>query len=76
MAAFEILKVNAQAMQCLETYDHSGQALLKIMKEGRDEGMQHFDGEIGRLVERGWVDVGVAMRHATNAEELRRAAAG
>ncbi|MGA2695672.1 MAG: PilT/PilU family type 4a pilus ATPase [Terriglobales bacterium] len=76
VAAFEILKVNAQAMQCLETYDHSGQALLKIMKEGRDEGMQHFDGEIGRLVERGWVDVGVAMRHATNAEELRRAAAG
>jgi twitching motility protein PilT len=76
VAAFEILKVNAQAMQCLETYDHSGQALLKIMKEGRDEGMQHFDGEIGRLVERGWVDVGVAMRHATNAEELRGAAAG
>ncbi len=76
VAAFEILKVNPRAMQCLETYDHSGQALLSIIKEGRTEGMQHFDGEIARLVERGVVDVDVAVRHATNPEELRRAVAG
>lgn len=76
VAAFEILKVNPRAMQCLETYDHSGQALLRVMKEGRDEGMQYFDGEISRLVERGLVDVEVAARHATSAEEVRRAVAG
>ena len=72
LAAFEILKVNARAMQCLETYDHSGQALLTIIKEGHMDGMQHFDGEISRLIESGAVDMDVALRHATNPEEVRK----
>ncbi len=75
VAAFEILKVNTQAMQCLENYDHSGQALLKIIQAGYADGMQHFDGEIVRLVKSGTVDLEIAIRHATNAEDVRQAGA-
>lgn len=74
VAAVEILKVNHRTMQFLETYDHTGQALLKVMKAGSSEGMQHFDGEIARLVRDGIVDLETGMRHATNPEEMRLAA--
>jgi len=72
VAAFEVLKVNSQAMECLETYDHTGQALLKIIKAGHAEGMQHFDEEIARLVKTEAVDLQTALRHATSPEELRQ----
>jgi len=73
VAAVEILRVNTQVMECLETYDHSGQALLKIMKASGAEGMRYFDGEIAKLVRDGVVDLESGMRHASNPEEMRQA---
>ena len=70
VAAFEILKVNARAHQCMETADLVGASLLQLMKEGAAEGMQHFDGEIQKLVAAGVVDPATALGYATEPREL------
>jgi twitching motility protein PilT len=70
-AAIEVLQVNSEAAAVLEQYDHTGQALLRVMKAGTREGMQHFDAAIAALVEAGTIDAEVALRHAVNPQELR-----
>ena len=70
VAAFEILKVNAQAHQCMESADPVGAGLLQLMKEGAAEGMQHFDGEIRKLIAAGVVDPATALGYATEPREL------
>ena len=70
-AAIEVLQVNSEAAAVLEQYDHTGQALLRVMKAGTREGMQHFDAAIVALVEAGTIDAEVALRHAVNPQELR-----
>jgi len=40
------------------------------MRDGSTEGMQHFDGEIERLVREGIIDVETAMNYATNPGNL------
>jgi len=70
VAAFEILKVNARAHQCMETADLVGASLLQLMKEGAAEGMQHFDGEIRKLIAAGVVDPATALGYATEPREL------
>jgi len=71
IAAVEILKAGARTHEYLEQADSPRQNLLQIMKEGRSEGMQHFDGEIEKLVRGGMVDVETALKHATDPQELR-----
>jgi twitching motility protein PilT len=70
VAAFEILKVNARAHQCMESADLAGASLLQLMKEGAAEGMQHFDGEIRTLIAAGVVDPATALGYATEPGEL------
>jgi len=41
------------------------------MKEGAAEGMQHFDGEIQKLVAAGVVDPATALGYATEPRELQ-----
>ena len=62
IAAVEILKAGARTHEYLEQADSPRQNLLQIMKEGRSEGMQHFDGEIEKLVRGGTVDVETALK--------------
>ncbi len=71
-AVFEVLKVDSNVMTCLETADQSGSVVLETMKSGRSDGMQYFDAEIARLVGEGFVEMDVAIRHATDPEELKR----
>jgi len=71
IAAFEILKMSPRLAACIEHESRSDHALLQLMKEGHEEGMQHFDAEIAKLVRAGVVDQDEAMTYATNAEELR-----
>jgi twitching motility protein PilT len=71
VAVVEILKTTSRTHECLQRGDGSRQSLLQIMREGHSEGMQHFDGEIEKLVRGGVVDVETALRHATNPRELR-----
>jgi Tfp pilus assembly pilus retraction ATPase PilT len=50
-----------------------GQSLLQLMKDGASDGMQHFDGEIAKLVSVGAVDPEVALAYASEPEELQEA---
>ncbi len=71
IAAVEILKAGARTHEYLEQPEGERQNLLQIMKEGRSEGMQHFDGEIEKLVRGGIVDAEIALKHASDPQELR-----
>ncbi len=73
VVAAEILKVTTPAMEALESYDHSGQALLKIIKSANADGMCCFDDEIANLVRSGTVDLEIGMRHTTNPDQMRLA---
>ncbi len=39
--------------------------------DGTSEGMQHFDGELDRMVRAGIIDMDTALSYATNAGNLR-----
>ena len=41
------------------------------MRVGTTEGMQHFDGEIEKLIRGGMIDFETGMAYATNAGNLR-----
>jgi twitching motility protein PilT len=72
VAALEVFKANPRTRQYLECDDRSGQNLLEAMKDGASDGMQHFDGEIEKLVRAGIVDLETALAYATDASQLRR----
>ena len=72
IAAIEILKNARHILPLLECEDPSGQNLLDAIKRSAPEGMQHFDGEIQKLVKAGLVDLETAASYATNPEELRQ----
>ena len=67
----EILKAGARTHEYLEQGDGQNKKLLQIMKEGRADGMQDFDGEIEKLVRDGVVDMETALKHASDPQELR-----
>jgi twitching motility protein PilT len=73
VAVVEILKTTPRTHDCLELGDSPPSSLLRIMKEGSSEGMQHFDGEIEKLVRAGVVDLETGLKHATEPQELRQA---
>src|SRR5438477_5046667 len=56
VAAFDILKANARTRECIEKGERENKSLLETIKAGAVEGMQHFDGEIARLVKEQIVD--------------------
>jgi twitching motility protein PilT len=72
IVAAEILRFNSQVQQCLEQNDFSSPRLVELMKGGASEGMQHFDGEIEKLVRSGAISRETAILHATDQEELRQ----
>jgi len=48
-----------------------GSGLLDAMRVGTTEGMQHFDGEIERLIRAGTIDLDTGLGYATNPGNLR-----
>ncbi|HVO82364.1 MAG TPA: PilT/PilU family type 4a pilus ATPase [Terriglobales bacterium] len=72
VAVIEILKVGPRTAQYIEHDDHPGQLLREAIKRGASEGMQHFDGEIEKLVRAGVVDAETALAYATDAAALRK----
>jgi twitching motility protein PilT len=66
VAAFEILKANSRTCECIEKGECEDHTLLDAMKAGASEGMQHFDGEIARLVQERVVDLETALAFASN----------
>jgi twitching motility protein PilT len=72
IAIVEMVKAHPRIQSCIEVNDHSGQNLLHAMRDGASDGMQHFDGELEKLVRAGVVDLDTAMMYATDPQELRQ----
>lgn len=70
-AVFEIFKMTARSLGYLECEDYSGRTLLEAIKAGSADGMQHFDGEIEKLVRAGTIDEEIALSYASDPAELR-----
>ena len=73
VAVIEVLKVDSRIHACVEGNGSARPTLLEIMKDGAADGMQHFDGEIEKLVRAGVVDAETALGHASEPQELAKA---
>jgi twitching motility protein PilT len=71
IAAIEILKATLRTREYVEKGEAEGKTLLDAMRVGTTEGMQHFDGEIDRMIRAGIIDYEVGMAYATNPGNLR-----
>ena len=71
VAAIEILKSTMRTREYVEKGETEGKSLLDAMRDGSTEGMQHFDGELERMVRDGTLDLDIALSYATNAGNLR-----
>ena len=71
LAVLEVLKSTLRTRDYLEKGDAEGKSLLDAMKDGELDGMQHFDGEIEKLVRAGVITLSTAYLYATNAGNLR-----
>lgn len=71
VAAIEILKSTMRTREYVEKGETEGKSLLDAMRDGATEGMQHFDGELERMVRAGILDLEPALSYASNAGNLR-----
>src|SRR5437016_13406594 len=71
-AIIEIFKANPRTAQYIECDDRSG-SLLEAVKNGAADGMQHFDGEIEKLVRSGMIDPETAQAYARDPQALQTA---
>jgi twitching motility protein PilT len=71
IAVMEIVKSTLRTREYVERGEREGKTLLDAMRDGDTEGMQHFDGEIEKLVRAGVIDLDTALAYATNPGNLR-----
>ena len=71
MAVLEILKSTMRTREYMQAGESEGKSLLDAMRDGELEGMQHFDGELEKLIRAGVISVAAGMTHSTNANNLR-----
>ncbi len=71
IAVVEILKSTMRTREYVEKGESEGKTLVDAMRDGSQDGMQHFDGELEKLVRAGIVDMETALSYATNAGNLR-----
>jgi twitching motility protein PilT len=71
VAAIEILKSTLRTREYVEKGEAEGKTLLDAMRVGDNEGMQHFDGEIEKLIRAGTIDLETGFGYATNPGNLR-----
>jgi twitching motility protein PilT len=71
VAAIEILKSTLRTREYMDKGEAEGKSLLDAMRDGDTEGMQHFDGEIERLIRAEVIDYETAMAYAANPGNLR-----
>jgi twitching motility protein PilT len=71
IAALEILKGTMRTREYVEKGESEGKTLLDAMRDGSQDGMQHFDAEIERMIREGLIDFETGMSYATNAGNMR-----
>jgi twitching motility protein PilT len=75
IAILEVLKSTLRTREYVEQGEQGGKTLLDAMRDGAQDGMQHFDGEIERLARAGTIGVDVGLSYSTNPSNLRLAIA-
>jgi twitching motility protein PilT len=65
------LKSTLRTREYVEKGEADGKTLLDAMRVGGQEGMQHFDGDIERLIREGVVDMETGLAYATNPGNLQ-----
>jgi twitching motility protein PilT len=71
LAVLEILKSTMRTREYVEKGESEGKSLLDAMRDGSQEGMQYFDGEIEKLIRAGTIDLETGLSYSTNAGNLR-----
>jgi twitching motility protein PilT len=71
IAAIEILKSTLRTREYVEKGEGEGKTLLDAMRVGSEDGMQHFDGEIDRMIREGVLDMDTGLAYATNPGNLQ-----
>jgi twitching motility protein PilT len=71
IAAIEILKSTLRTRDYVEKGEGEGKTLLDAMRDGDTDGMQHFDGELEKLLRAGTIDFDTAIAYSTNAGNFR-----
>ena len=71
VAVIEILKSTLRTREYVEKGETDGKTLLDAMRVGEQEGMQHFDGNIERLIREGVIDLETGLAYATNPGNLQ-----
>jgi len=71
VAAIEILKSTMRTREYIEKGEGEGKTLVDAMRDGSTEGMQHFDGELEKLLRAGTIDLETCLAFATNPGNLR-----
>jgi twitching motility protein PilT len=70
VAMIEILKSTMRTREYIERGEGEGKTLLEAMRDGDQEGMQYFDGELERAAMLGVITKADALHYATNAGNL------
>jgi twitching motility protein PilT len=70
VAAIEILKSTPRTREYLQNGETEGKSLLDAMRDGRFDGMQHFDGVIREMIEQKIVTLEDGLAFATNQNNL------
>ena len=71
LAVLEILKSTLRTRDYIDGGESDGKSLLDAMVDGGLDGMQHFDGEIEKLVRAGVISMATGLLYATNPGNLR-----
>jgi twitching motility protein PilT len=71
VAAIEILKSTLRTRDYVEKGEGEGKTLLDAMRDGDTDGMQHFDGELEKLLRAGTIDFDTAIAYSSNPGNLR-----
>jgi twitching motility protein PilT len=71
VAAVEILKSTMRTREYVEKGESEGKSLLDAMRDGAQDGMQYFDGEIEKFIRSGVVDFETGLSYSTNSGNLR-----
>ncbi|PYU28396.1 MAG: twitching motility protein [Acidobacteria bacterium] len=71
LAVVEILKSTLRTQEYVIKGDSEGKSIVDAMRDGSNEGMQDFDGEIERLIRSGVIDIEIGLAFSTTPGNLR-----
>ena len=71
IAILEILKSTMRTRDYIMKGESDGRSLVDAMADGKLDGMQHFDGEIERLIRLGVLTKSLGLSYATNPHNLQ-----